>query len=87
MDPKKKEQQRALQRLQNLEEWQKRMKERELGSDTSSMKARSEMQQTSSETISIASSLDRPGPRNYEYAEFDKLYDPYKVRIWVFIKD
>lgn len=56
------------------------MKERELGaSDTSSMKARSDMQQTSSETISIASSLDRPAPRNYEFAEFDKLYDPYKV--------
>ena len=62
------------------------MKERELGSDTSSMKARSEMQQTS-ETISVASSLDRPAPRNYEFAEFDKLYDPYKVRMWTLIKD
>jgi len=77
IEEKKKEQQRALRRLQALEDWQKKMKNKELGLDSS--QGRFSEPPLGSETTSVSSSMDKPAI-DYKLAEFDKLYDPYKVR-------
>lgn len=78
MEEIKKEQQRALRRLQDLEEFQRKSRQKETSLGTTKSSKFMELP-PKCDPNSAPSVQTEKAAKNYNFADFDKMYNPYKV--------
>lgn len=71
---------KSLRRLQDLDAWQKKLRGQEMGYDTTS-KGRFSAAPSMSDITTTGSVQEKSVVVVNKYPDFDKLYNPYKVRL------